>query len=113
MDFWTRKLMEEHDPAPDGDEIFYSLLDWIGDYRLSSNLKTSITDHNWPLKIYTLGRFELVRDNKPIGLSRKAPKKPFTMLKTLITFGGKDVSESQISDILWPEAEGAPSSAHL
>jgi DNA-binding SARP family transcriptional activator len=100
------KLMEEHGLAPDGDEIFYSLLDWKGDLRFPSNLKASITNRYWPLKIYTLGRFELVRDNKPIELSRKAPKKPFTMLKTLIAFGGKDVSETQISDILWPETEG-------
>ncbi len=100
------KLMEEHDLIPDCDEIFNSLLDWKGDFSFSSNLKTSITNRYWPLKIYTLGRFELVRENKPIGLSRKAPKKPFTMLKTLIAFGGKDVSETKISDILWPETEG-------
>ncbi len=100
------KIMEEHGLAPDSDEIFYSLLDWKGDLRFSSNRKASITNRYWPLKIYTLGRFELVRDNKPIELSRKAPKKPFAMLKALIAFGGKDVSEIQISDILWPETEG-------
>lgn len=100
------KLMEEHDLTPDSGEIFYSLLDWKDNLRFSSNLKTSITNRYCPLKIYTLGRFELVRDNKPIEFSRKSPKKPFTMLKTLIAFGGKDVSETQISDILWPETEG-------
>ena len=100
------KLMEEHGLIPDGDEIFYSLLDWKGDLRFSSNLKASITNRYWPLKIYTLGRFELPRDNKPIEPSRKEPRKPFTMLKTLIALGGKDVSETQISDILWPETEG-------
>jgi DNA-binding SARP family transcriptional activator len=100
------KLMEEHGLTSDGDEIFYSLLDWKGDLRFSSNPKTSITNRYWPLKIHTLGRFELVRYNKPIELSRKAPKKLFTMLKALIVLGGKDVSETQISDILWPETEG-------
>ena len=100
------KIMEEHDLISDGDEIFHSLLDWKDDFHFSSNPKASITNRYWPLKVYTLGRFELVLDNKPIGLSRKVPKKPFTMLKILITFGGREVSEFQISDILWPETDG-------
>ncbi len=100
------KLMEEHGLAPDCNKIFYSLLDWKGDLRFSSNLKASITNRYRPLKIYTLGRFGLVRDGKPIRFSRKAPKKPIAMLKILITLGGKYVNETQISDVLWPEAEG-------
>ncbi len=56
----------------------------------------------WPLKIFTLGQFEVLRDGKPIRFSRK----PLSMLKALISFGGKDVKEEQITDILWPEADG-------
>jgi len=56
----------------------------------------------WPLKIFTLGRFELLKDGKPIRFSRK----PLTMLKALIALGGKEVKEDQITDILWPEADG-------
>jgi len=59
---------------------------------------------NWPwrLKINTLGQFELLKDGKPIRLSRKL----LTMLKALISFGGKEIREGQITDILWPEADG-------
>jgi LuxR family maltose regulon positive regulatory protein len=56
----------------------------------------------WPLKIFTLGKFELLKDGKPIRFSRK----PLTMLKALVAFGGKEVKEDQITDILWPEADG-------
>ena len=60
----------------------------------------------WPLKIYTLGRFELVKDGNPIQFSRKAQQRPLSMLKALIAWGGKEVREDQIADILWTEADG-------
>jgi LuxR family maltose regulon positive regulatory protein len=64
----------------------------------------------WPLKIYTLGRFGLVRDKKPLHFSGKIQKKPLEMLKALIALGGRDIKEEQLSDLLWPEADG--DSAH-
>ncbi|MBM4333231.1 MAG: hypothetical protein FJ117_18770 [Deltaproteobacteria bacterium] len=60
----------------------------------------------WPLKIYTLGRFELLKDGKPIQFTRKTQRRPLALLKTLIAFGGKGVREDQIEDALWPEADG-------
>jgi DNA-binding SARP family transcriptional activator len=72
------------------------------------------TDHfslgveNWPwsLKIYTLGRFGIIKDGKPIRFSRKTKEKPVVMLKALIALGGREVREEDLSDILWPEADG-------
>jgi len=60
----------------------------------------------WPLKIYTLGKFELLRDDKPLQFSGKVQKRPLEMLKALIAFGAKEVSEEQITDSLWPDADG-------
>ncbi len=60
----------------------------------------------WPLKIYTLGRFAILRDGQPIQFTRKVQQKPLSMLKALIAFGGKDVREDQAMDALWPEADG-------
>jgi len=60
----------------------------------------------WPLKIFTLGRFNVVKDGKPLQYSRKVQQKPLLMLKAVIAFGGREVSEERIVDILWPEAEG-------
>ena len=60
----------------------------------------------WPLKIYTLGQFELIKDGKPIRFSRKAQRKPLSMLKALVAFGSRNVREDQLSDALWPESDG-------
>lgn len=41
----------------------------------------------WPLKIYTFGRFGLVRDGVPIHFAGKVPRKPLELLKALIACG--------------------------
>ncbi|UCD77689.1 MAG: hypothetical protein JSW26_20050, partial [Desulfobacterales bacterium] len=63
---------------------------------------------NWPweLKIITLGRFSLAKDETPVRFTKKAQKKPLLMLKALIAFGGIEVREEQIADALWPEVDG-------
>jgi LuxR family maltose regulon positive regulatory protein len=60
----------------------------------------------WPLKVFTLGRFEIFRDGKPIQFPRKIQQKPLAMLKVLIALGGREVRDDQIADLLWPESEG-------
>ena len=60
----------------------------------------------WPFKIYTLGKFELLKDDKPLQFSQKVQKKPLLMLKAMIAQGGKDLKEGRLSDMLWPEADG-------
>ncbi len=60
----------------------------------------------WPVKIFTLGGFEILVDDKPIEFSGKVQRKPLDLLKALIAFGSTDVSEERITDALWPEAAG-------
>lgn len=60
----------------------------------------------WPLKIFTLGRFTILKDGKIVRFAKKAQQKPLGMLKALIAFGGREVGEGQITDALWPEADG-------
>lgn len=57
------------------------------------------------MKIRTLGRFEVLRDDKPVRFSRKVPKKSLDLLKALIAFNG-EVSETRLCDVLWPDADG-------
>ncbi len=65
------------------------------------------TEHwPWPLKVYTLGTFDLLREEKPLTFSRKVQHKPLLMLKAFVALGGKNVPEERMTDILWPEAEG-------
>ncbi|MBU1172349.1 MAG: hypothetical protein KKD44_22560 [Proteobacteria bacterium] len=60
----------------------------------------------WPVKIYTLGRFEIVRDGVPLVFSGKVQKKPLEMLKAIIAMGGTHVPVEQLTDTLWPDADG-------
>lgn len=64
---------------------------------------------NWPwaVKIYTLGRFSVVKEGKSLYTTNgKVHGKPLALLKALIAFGGREVSEAQLIDALWPDAEG-------
>ena len=58
------------------------------------------------MKIYTLGRFEVYIDARPLSFSHKTPRKPITLLKALVAFGGGPVPEHKLLDALWPEQEG-------
>jgi len=60
----------------------------------------------WPLKIFTLGRFAILKDDKSVRFTKKIQQKPLDLLKALIAFGGKEVGEHQLTDALWPEADG-------
>lgn len=59
----------------------------------------------WPLKIFVLGRFEVLRDDAPLESSRKPAKKPLALLKFLACAGGASVPVTQLLDALWPESE--------
>ena len=60
----------------------------------------------WPIKIYTLGRFEIVKNGVPLRFNGKAQQKPLAMLKALIALGGRNVSEFSLAEALWPDADG-------
>ncbi|MDA8090690.1 MAG: BTAD domain-containing putative transcriptional regulator [Nitrospiraceae bacterium] len=60
----------------------------------------------WPLKIYTLGGFRIEKEGKPLVFSGKLQQKPLALLKAVIAFGINGISEEQLTDMLWPDAEG-------
>jgi DNA-binding SARP family transcriptional activator len=59
-----------------------------------------------PLRVYTLGRFSLVRDGAPLRYARKAPSKPLLLLKVLIASGGRQVGAANLATSLWPDKDG-------
>ncbi|HHD63481.1 MAG TPA: hypothetical protein ENK96_03745 [Desulfobulbaceae bacterium] len=63
---------------------------------------------NWPwkIKIFTLGRFSLLIDNKPVTFYRKGQMRPLELLYALIALGGRSVSKEKIEEYLWPDALG-------
>jgi LuxR family transcriptional regulator, maltose regulon positive regulatory protein len=65
----------------------------------------------WTYRVQTLGGFRLLRHDAPLGASEgKAKKRPLELLKLLIAYGGEQVSESRLTDALWPRIDG--DSAH-
>ncbi len=60
----------------------------------------------WPVRVYTLGCFVLMGEAGAISFARKVPKAPLALLKLLIALGGKNVSQSQVMEWLWPDADG-------
>jgi len=65
-----------------------------------------VRDWPWPLRIYTFGQFEVLRDGRPLEYSRKAPRKTIALLKAIIAFGGTNVREQRLVDAFWSDEEG-------
>ena len=61
----------------------------------------------WPrtLRVLTLGRFAILRDDEEVAFSRKAPRRLIQMLKVLVAFRGQ-VAAQDMQDLLWPDLEG-------
>jgi LuxR family maltose regulon positive regulatory protein len=60
----------------------------------------------WPVKIYTLGRFEVLKEGRPLEFPAKAPRKIILLLKLLVSCGRNGANEEYLADLLWPDAEG-------
>jgi len=60
----------------------------------------------WPLKIFALGRFDVLIDDEPVRFSGKAQKKPLALLQALVAFGGRNVDEDRLAEVLWPDSDG-------
>jgi len=57
----------------------------------------------WPVKIYTLGRFEVLKDGTLLQSEGKAQRQPIKLAKILVALGGHDVPANKLIDLLWPE----------
>jgi DNA-binding SARP family transcriptional activator len=57
----------------------------------------------WAMRIYTLGRFSLVRDGQAVTFTGKSPRKPLDLLQALIALGGREVHTSLLMRALWPD----------
>ncbi len=60
----------------------------------------------WPIKIYTLGRLEILIKGQPLEKNRKASHRLLDLLTVIVAFGGQAVPVSRLTDALWPEADG-------
>lgn len=60
----------------------------------------------WLIKIYTLGKLEVLINGQPLGKNRKASHRLIELLAAIITHGGAPISAARLMDMLWPEADG-------
>jgi DNA-binding SARP family transcriptional activator len=58
------------------------------------------------MRIYTMGRFAVMRNGRPLNFSTESQKRPLDLLQALVAFGGRDVHIGRIIEALWPEADG-------
>lgn len=63
-------------------------------------------DWPWPIKIFTLGRFVILHEDKPMQSAGKIQHKPLEMLRVILSHRDGEVSEAQLIDVLWPDTEG-------
>jgi len=69
--------------------------------------RTIIESNNTlPVTIFTLGRFSLLTNGQPADLGRKVPKRPLELLKAIIAQGGREISLSRLTSLLWPDVDG-------
>ena len=59
----------------------------------------------WSFRIYTLGQFNLLKDDVPHAASGKSQSRPLELLQTLVAFGGSDVTIDRLTDALWPRID--------
>jgi len=59
-----------------------------------------------PVTIFTLGRFSLLVNGQPADFGRKFPKRPLELLKTIIAQGGREISISRLTMLIWPDVDG-------
>lgn len=85
---YTQELIRKHNLVPDTPA--QELEDWP-----------------WPVKLYTLGRFELVVRGKTVKFTRKSQERPMSLLKAIAALGGRDVNAFQLAEALWPDSDGA------
>ncbi len=60
----------------------------------------------WPIRIYCLGCFALMREEHRLDMGTKARKKPLMLLKAHIALGCREVPLSRLADLLWPDTDG-------
>jgi DNA-binding SARP family transcriptional activator len=60
-----------------------------------------------PVKIFALGRFDIVLDGAPLRFLSKAPRKPLALLKGLLCAGGRGMRQDILQDALWPDSEAS------
>lgn len=76
--------------------------------RGSGGITPVVTESSkaFPVTIFTLGRFSLLKNGQPADFGRKVPKRPLELLKVIVAQGGREISISRLTVLLWPDVDG-------
>ena len=70
-------------------------------------------DRPQPVRICTLGHFELEVDRETVHFDRKAPRRVLELLKCIVAFGAGGATCNALASALWPDSEGDAARAAL
>lgn len=59
----------------------------------------------WAFRIFTLGQFQVLRNDVPHAASGKSQSRPLELLQVLVACGGQNVPVEKITDALWPRID--------
>jgi ATP/maltotriose-dependent transcriptional regulator MalT/DNA-binding SARP family transcriptional activator len=74
-------------------------------HALAPSADVSADNWPWTIKVYTLGRFAVAKDGKPLRCKGKTQRRPLELLMALIALGGRGVPIEKLTDALWPDAD--------
>src|SRR5450631_819215 len=99
--WFPRMMVRLYEEALDhGIEVAY-VRDVIRQHAMLAE-SPDIENWPWPVKIYTLGHFEVLKDGELLRFEGKVQRKPIELAKMLVALGGRDVSANKLIDLLWP-----------
>lgn len=75
-------------------------------HRLLSSPPTHLEKWPWPVRIYSFGSLIIEVKGKQIEHLGKSKNKILELLETLVILGGCNIHYIQLTDMLWPDAEG-------
>lgn len=106
--FWRRKVMSAlcEEALGRGIEVEF-VRDLIRRRKLIPSHPDRATDlWPWPVRIFTLGKFQLTVNGGEVQSGRKPKRKQLELLRALVSLGAEGVPVSKLTDYLWPEVDG-------
>lgn len=67
--------------------------------------RCEIRNWPWPIRIYSLGRFQLYVDDRPLEVRGKSQRRPLSLLKAMLA-SRSGLEIDLLMDRLWPDLEG-------
>jgi LuxR family transcriptional regulator, maltose regulon positive regulatory protein len=60
----------------------------------------------WPLRIYTLPQFSVLKEDEPLRAGRKAPRRVLELLQAIVALGPRSASRERLTEAVWRDADG-------